>query len=391
MSFSVLVICHYNFDFYLKGDKSYTINLEEEFKEPGFKCNIFDYDLTKRVDISSNLDVKKVGQYRIKYITDLFGVKYEIIRNIKVIDSIKPEISLNGEQKISLNAGTKYTESGAKATDNYDGDLTDKISISNNVDTNKPGNYKVVYTVKDSSGNEVSITREVEVKKVVIKESVVSIDNSILDKGVVNDTDVINYIKNNNYKVSIGYYNLVDGSTFYYNKDKVYYGASLIKTVDALYLYEKNMVNDELKEHIKKTISVSNNESHKYLVNYIGKDNLKNYGISLGATNTLAGRDYYGNTTVNDQIIYMKKLYEITKTNNELKSFFINNYANYLKFNEINVMHKYGWYNQYFHESGIFLDSEPNILIVLSEHGNGSHRTVIKNISRLMYKYHINN
>lgn len=185
----------------------------------------------------------------------------------------------------------------------------------------------------------------------------------------------------------------LNGNTFYYNKNKIYYGASLIKTLDALYLYEHNMVNDDIKAHIKKAISVSNNESHKYLVNYIGKDKLKDYGVSLGATNTLAGGDYYGNTTINDQIIYMKKLYEITKDykNNELKSFFINDYANYLKFNEIDVAHKYGYYNKYFHETGIFLDTEPYILIILTEEANNNYKNIINNISKLIYKFHISN
>ena len=57
------------------------------------------------------------------------------------------------------------------------------------------------------------------------------------------------------------------------------------------------MVNEEIKEHIKKAISVSNNESHKYLVNYIGKETLKSYGFNMGATNTLIGGDSYGNTS----------------------------------------------------------------------------------------------
>ena len=35
-----------------------------------------------------------------------------------------------------------------------------------------------------------------------------------------------------------------------------------------------NLVNDEVRSHINKAISVSNNERHHYLVNYIGKDNL---------------------------------------------------------------------------------------------------------------------
>lgn len=390
----LLVFSHNNFNLSLDGDKVYTINLGEVFIEPGFKCTILDYDLKDKIDIKTNLNINKIGEYKIEYAINFLGINYEVSRVVNVIDSIIPEISLNGDANISLDVGSNYNELGATATDNYDGDLSNQISIYSNIDINTPGTYTVVYTVKDSSGNENSTTREIEIKKKVVRNNYSSsINNTILSKEFITSNDITTYIKNNNYRVSIGYYNLIDGSSFYYNANKVYYGASLIKTLDALYLYENNMVTDDIKVHINRAISVSNNESHKYLVNYIGKDNLKAYGVALGAINTLAGRDYYGNTTVNDQIIYMKKLYEITKdgNNSELKSFFINNYANFLKCNDINVMHKYGYYNQYFHESGIFLTDEPYILVVLTEHGNNSYSSIINNISKLIYKFHINN
>lgn len=71
------------------------------------------------------------------------------------------------------------------------------------------------------------------------------------------------------------------------------------------------------------------------------KNNLKNYGIKLGAYNTLNGNDSYGNTSVKDQVVYLKKLYEICENSDELKSYFINDYGNYLNYNNLTVMHKY--------------------------------------------------
>ena len=181
---------------------------------------------------------------------------------------------------------------------------------------------------------------------------------------------------------------MVTGEKYLYQENKIYYGASLIKTLDAIYLYDKGLVNDAIRPYIDKAISVSDNDSHHYLVNYIGKSNLKNYGIGLGAYNTLSGNDYYGNTTVKDQIIYLKKLYNISKDNDELKSYFINNYGNYLKINDIEVMHKYGYYGQYYHDVGIVLDDEPYIVVILTNHGNDNKKEIINNLSNLMYKYH---
>ncbi|MFB6225873.1 MAG: immunoglobulin-like domain-containing protein, partial [Candidatus Paceibacteria bacterium] len=82
-------------------------------------------------------------------------------------DATKPEISMNGPKSITIDRGTEYVDKGATASDNIDGDLTDQIKTSNNVDTSKPGSYSVEYKVKDQAGNESVKVREVIVEKVV--------------------------------------------------------------------------------------------------------------------------------------------------------------------------------------------------------------------------------
>ena len=37
------------------------------------------------------------------------------------------------------------------ATDNYDGDLTDKVSVTGAVDTSKPGDYEIKYSVSTAN------------------------------------------------------------------------------------------------------------------------------------------------------------------------------------------------------------------------------------------------
>ena len=74
-------------------------------------------------------------------------------------------MTLKGESVVSIKAGDKYEELGATATDECDGDLTDKISVESKVDTNTPGEYEVSYKVVDSSQNEANIKRKVYVYK----------------------------------------------------------------------------------------------------------------------------------------------------------------------------------------------------------------------------------
>lgn len=78
-------------------------------------------------------------------------------------DRSAPVISLNGEASMTLAAGEAYTELGATATDDIDGDLTELIAISGNVNTNVIGTYSVTYTAADKSTNSATVSRSVQV------------------------------------------------------------------------------------------------------------------------------------------------------------------------------------------------------------------------------------
>ena len=74
-----------------------------------------------------------------------------------------PTIKLIGENKIKLKIGGNYVEKGATATDATDGDITNKIQISGNVNTSKEGTYTITYKVKNSLEKETTVTRTIEV------------------------------------------------------------------------------------------------------------------------------------------------------------------------------------------------------------------------------------
>jgi hypothetical protein len=60
--------------------------------------------------------------------------------------------------------GDAYTDAGASAVDNLDGDITARIVTMNPVDTSRTGTYVVTYSVADRAGNNASITRTVIVQ-----------------------------------------------------------------------------------------------------------------------------------------------------------------------------------------------------------------------------------
>lgn len=81
---------------------------------------------------------------------------------LDVVDTKKPVIELTGGD-IILEINGKYEEYGYKASDNYDGDITNKVEIKNNVDTKKVGEYVIEYKVSDTSKNEFKIQRKVTI------------------------------------------------------------------------------------------------------------------------------------------------------------------------------------------------------------------------------------
>lgn len=88
-------------------------------------------------------------------VEETYGVK---------IDSIRPVITLHGTPSVTLEKGQTYTDAGAEATDNIDGDLSASITMTSPVDETAIGTYTVIYEVTDLAGNRSDpVTREVNV------------------------------------------------------------------------------------------------------------------------------------------------------------------------------------------------------------------------------------
>lgn len=73
-----------------------------------------------------------------------------------VEDTTAPIITLAGSPDITVEAGAVYIDQRATATDDIDGDITDRIVASNPVDTFKLGLYIITYDVTDAAGNKAS-------------------------------------------------------------------------------------------------------------------------------------------------------------------------------------------------------------------------------------------
>lgn len=86
--------------------------------------------------------------------------------NSRVDTNAAPVVTLNGDSTVVLMAGTSWTDPGATASDEEDGDVSASIVVSGDtVDTNtiNESGYQVVYTATDSESATGDVTRTVKV------------------------------------------------------------------------------------------------------------------------------------------------------------------------------------------------------------------------------------
>ena len=277
------------------------------------------------------------------------------------------------------------------------------------------------------------VTREIEIKQKEEEEQrLAALYNECLARPYDerDNTEMLNIAKAEldgyltKYKTSIMYNDLATGYSYAYNPNKVYYAASVMKSLSAIYVYTKALSGElnlddtmtysakynwsesmEMKNHrygdkitirdlVRYAITVSDNSAYQMLVSYIGRQKLKDFGRSLGASYTLTGGDNFGNINVNDAMIYLRTLNSLIENGGELgeelKQVFLGALQNDLALPEYGIVaaHKYGEYKPSYHDIGIVYDSNPYLVAILSTEGYGDFEGKIKDISKHVYGLH---
>ncbi|MBI1320346.1 MAG: DUF5011 domain-containing protein [Candidatus Hydrogenedens sp.] len=117
------------------------------------------------VTTGANVNTSVPGTYTVRYnVTDKAGnAAAEVKRTVTVVDRAKPVITLNGGD-FTIDCGDSYTDPGAIAFDECNGDLTGRMVVTGtNFDRGSEGVYTITYTVRDNSGNIATASRTVTV------------------------------------------------------------------------------------------------------------------------------------------------------------------------------------------------------------------------------------
>jgi len=163
----------------LLGDATINIMVGDPFTDPGATAtDDVDGDITANIVVAGDaVDVNTENTYTITYnVSDTYGnAAAELTRTVIVAaDAVAPEITLTGGTTINITIGDAFTDPGATATDDVDGDITANIVVAGDaVDVNTAATYTITYNVSDAAGNAATeVTRTVVVGAIPSAEGV---------------------------------------------------------------------------------------------------------------------------------------------------------------------------------------------------------------------------
>ncbi len=84
-----------------------------------------------------------------------------VISELNGQDRIAPTIDVLGANPMQVLLNSAFSDPGVKATDNVDGDISNRVQTIGNVDTSTAGMYTLTYRVSDQAGNQAEATRSV--------------------------------------------------------------------------------------------------------------------------------------------------------------------------------------------------------------------------------------
>ncbi len=234
----------------------------------------------------------------------------------------------------------------------------------------------------------------------------------------------LNTYLSSTYKASVSYE--INGYNYSYRSSELYYAASTIKALDALYIYTHASYGDlsldetmtysakyqrssskglasypygsqiSLRDLVKYAVVYSDNSAHIMLLDYIGQANLREFGVShVGAVHTLSFSDSFGYLTSWDGLSIMRGVHQFIENNGELGSelqgYFLSAEQNDLEMPDLGILasHKYGEYGSVYHDMGIVYDTYPYIVAIFTAEGaKKNHEDIIRDINRHVYSLH---
>jgi hypothetical protein len=143
---------------------------------------------------------------------------------IGLFDITSPVITILGNNPETVTLNSTYTDAGATALDNVDGDITNQIQTTSTVDTTTAGSYTVTYALSDSAGNSSTAIRTVQVNSPPPVNYPLLADLASLAAGLASSDSVT-----------------VNGTTYSFTKSSTLTGSNFVGIVDRSHAWTPNI------------------------------------------------------------------------------------------------------------------------------------------------------
>lgn len=155
----LLVVNEFTVDVRMNGDAPVTLEFGESYADPGASAVlrgsiIMTEGVELEVQTEGTVPELVLGKHKITYRASFGPWSGTAVRVVYVADTQPPVITLFTNDAVFTRPDQPYREEGYVAVDNYDGDITDLVEVTEE-------NGIVTYTVTDSSGNTAVVTRQI--------------------------------------------------------------------------------------------------------------------------------------------------------------------------------------------------------------------------------------
>lgn len=113
-----------------QGQNIETVEYGTTYEDKGIKVYARFKNISDQVIVENNVNLNQLGDYNITYKVPFLGKYKTYTRTVKVVDTEAPKIELKGDSNYKLQYGKNYEEPGFTAIDNYDGDVTNNVTVA---------------------------------------------------------------------------------------------------------------------------------------------------------------------------------------------------------------------------------------------------------------------
>ena len=144
----------------LNGESTLEVAAHSDYADAGVLARRGEEDLSAQVVTEGSVDTAKPGTYTITYRLTVRDKEYVQQRTVTVVDRTAPELVLLGEAEMKVSAVHMYEEPGFSAQDLCDGELTERVQVTQTLEGET---LTITYAVSDAAGNTASVQRVVAI------------------------------------------------------------------------------------------------------------------------------------------------------------------------------------------------------------------------------------